>query len=133
MSTLFKIYHRFAYSEDTYYLLNHFTLRIKDPIIRREYETYAMQRHKSLFLPNFIVMTIWAVSSAIQVYTTKIGGLNDFGWFIMDYIYLLLWGLIIKLKSKWAPIMPFIYIFMMLGISNLIYREWVPSFMVTKN
>lgn len=55
---------KYMYSEETYNLLNNFTLTIKDPDIQREYSQYRTSRFNKLFWPQAFMY----------------GGFITFGW-----------------------------------------------------
>ena len=49
--TLKRIYMKVAYSESTHNILNNFTLQIKDPEIRKQYDDYRFANYDALHKP----------------------------------------------------------------------------------
>ena len=58
---LSRKYKRDAFREETYHLLNYYTLSIRDKQIEREYEQYRINRMNELFWPCFAMTSIFFV------------------------------------------------------------------------
>jgi len=134
MSRLIKSLRANAYSQETYGLLNYYTLDIKDPEIRESQEKSRASSFDRLFKPmlvlvicQFIVRLLtWMYNRSNPKKESYIASVNQSAIFL---VWILLWAL---LRCRWIKFAPLVVFFppVVFGvIVNLQARQMLPDWL----
>lgn len=130
MEKLSKVYKRLFYSERSYFLMNHYTLRIKDIEIRRHYNEALASNFNQLFKSTLTINIIYAILRVVLfiIYPSpSYAGL--FGTSI-HLIFVSIWGIIKWRKPLYAPPVVFFYALAWCIFTNLSWRDQLPWFLL---
>ena len=123
-----KNLYKFLYSKRSSYLLNNLTLKIRDPIIRQEYDKRRTERFNSLYYPvlgveivNFVLYCI--VDSLDSDSQMK----SKYLWTLPTVLCLLVWTVFKFTQDQRATVVPMIYIVAWLTTMNLKARGYIPD------
>lgn len=100
---------KMAYTRNSHYLLNNYTLDIRDPEIRRNFEQIKINRFNSLFLPVTILCVLCLCVSALAKLTQPQIQHHFMYWQGEGVFFCFLWWLLRKFKPGWAPILLVFY------------------------
>jgi hypothetical protein len=101
------------YSAKTQFILNEFTLTVKEDEIRRRYDNLRCQRFDELFKPTLALVTIFLVYRICQVVVLKIPYLRVI-YAAQQVAFVILWYFLRKRWKRFMPIITFFYSFIVI-------------------
>lgn len=122
-----QLYLKVFFSQKSHYLLNHFTLTIKDPLLNKQ-AAMGRARRLTYFLKPIPILCIFNVliRSLIYVYTEP----KDLGYLLAGLIEIfLVIGMIVMSRYSvlHAPKLMFIYTLVVSLVTNLSCRDMLPE------
>ena len=118
-----------AYQARSHFLLNKYTLRIKDPEIENELTKRRIERFQTLLVPVSIILTSGTVVFGLGDAMTGSENLKVFCYFLPFWIPQLYWVLCGKFKPKLAPYYSFLLLFLNLLTITLGYWGMLPTWL----
>ena len=106
------------YSAKSHYLLNNFTLTIRDAVMQADFTRHRAEHFISLFWPLLALVTgSFVIMGIVELVKEEPDGRKLFG-FVPMYATLMFWALCKKLNSRHAPLAIFIYIGTVMAMSK---------------
>lgn len=118
-----------AYQGRSHFLLNKYTLRIKDPEIEAELTKRRIERFHSLIVPTTIILSVGTIFFWLGDFMTGTENLKVFCYFIPFWLPQLYWVLCSKFKPKLAPYYSFLLLFLNLLSITLGYWGMLPTWL----
>lgn len=110
-----------TYSESSHFLLNNFTLRIKDDLIEQKFTQMRTDRFQSFLMPFFIAMTLVFSSVALLDHLNGTKILAVYGWFVPNFLTIFLWALLARFAPKYSTYSAFLQTALQFWLQALCY------------
>jgi hypothetical protein len=128
MSRLTTLYNSIAYRKETYYMLDHFSLKVKNAEVKRELVFYRLKQMEKIF-PMLAAITLLPVLfSCFNLFR------NETGHPLMVILSMVVCLIVsfIKVfatlkKPGYAVFCVYAYIYVMCISTSLVYMDWIPN------
>lgn len=125
-------YQRYAYQKSTYYLMNTFTLSIRDPAIQKTFNENRARKFEQLFYPmSLVVIGLVVVRLVLYFMKTKNEeNQGEWGSILQTAIFLswlVIWKSMTKCCKLWAPLCVYYPAVVYAVVQNLQLRDLLPE------
>ena len=133
MSRIAQAYNRFCYKAETQYLLNHLTLSVRDPAIKKEVLKYQLKQIKNLIVPMHIIAVLMIITNFFQFFVKGEGHPLMLILSVVNLLFLPALCVLDFVKRKWGlnthVILLYCYFFMHSTGAALVYYDQLPAWL----
>ena len=128
MSRFNSIYNSVAYRKETYYMLDHFSLKVKNPEVKRELVFYRLKQMEKVFPMLGAINLLPILINCFNLFKNETGHPL---MIILSMIVCILISFIKVLatlkKPGYAAVCVYAYIYVMCISTALVYMDWIPN------
>lgn len=119
----------YAYDKRSHYLLNRYTLQIRDPEIEQELVRRRLERFESLKVPAILFFASGFFGFGILDFLNKTENLKALCYLLPYSISLVYWFVCSKLKPSWAPYYSYLVMLLLMLAVTLGFWDLLPSWL----
>ena len=122
-----SLFGKLSYTADTYFMLNRFTLAIKDPVIHLTFLEKRRDKFNSFFVPMCIVISLLVLERLVTHFIKEDPAYGELIVKANLIFWLLLWLVCARFWKDWAPLLAFYPVLTYGIIGNLQMYNWLPA------
>lgn len=110
-----------TFRKETYFMMNHYSLRIKDPEIREDFENNRMQNFDRLFAPMLLVVVVLQIAKlASWYYNSTFAGNGQVGSLVQAAVFLVWMFIWAILRVRWKKLTTLVVFLPPIAVSTII-------------